>query len=155
NNRFGDLNALVSKDRDRALSQAEGLLSSLTESITQLGKERDRLRKLSGNLDMSQGEQYLRDLEERKTELNAFMKRLKDAEAAEKDPKKQRLRDLLAQAALRESQAEFEQAMALYGEILAASDEPNVEKRLKELRKAWEANTENEKWARDFIVNVW
>jgi tetratricopeptide (TPR) repeat protein len=156
--RVAELNALLAKSLDSALAGARGGLKDLDEELAALTLERNQLvrqakeKKLT--LDLGDGPRLLEDLRGRHRELADFSKRLEKAIA--KSAETQALIQILERAWLREAEANFDQAIALYEKIVETNkDQKKVLGHLEDLKKAWAVKSPDHAKAREFLMQVW
>jgi hypothetical protein len=160
-NRVQYLNDRLKAAREEALTVAQAGVKGLGEEITSLKEEGAQLREAAdklgkGPLDLTEGEQRLAELDKRRKTLEHFQASLENALKQETSEQAKTLRTLLEQARLLESQAEFEQALALYRKVLRESpDQPKVKAYLDKLEQAWKVTSREHQQARDFIYHEW
>jgi hypothetical protein len=158
NSRVAELNGQLQGASEKALDQARAGLKGLTRELADLSAEHDALeaagKQVPGALDLSEGEQRLRDLEGQRKQLVEFIASL---EANLRENEQVRiLKTMVQQGQGLENQAEFPKAIALYEQILQERpNETNVRRHLEDLKKRWELKGEDHKKAREFIYTVW
>jgi hypothetical protein len=150
------LNELGKKNQVReAFVEAKEGLDNLNADLKSLKEERDRLRQ-EGGLDLREGEQGLEELQKRQKELSPFVVKLGKIVKDVKDPRQLKMLNMIEQARLLETQAEFGQALKLYDEILEANPkEAKIRKRYVALERAWEIKNKPHKEARAYIYETW
>jgi len=158
--RVPELNALLARSLDRALAGAQVGLKDLGEELAALTLERDQLvvqakeKKLP--LELGDGPRLLEDLRNRHSALAEFSKRLEKAIEKAQSPETKALEQMLARARLREAEAEFDQAIALYEKIVETNkDEKKVVRHLEDLKKAWASKSPEHAKAREFLMQIW
>jgi hypothetical protein len=155
------LNERLRTSREDALAVSQAGVKGLEEDIASLRlehqhlcEEADKLGK--GALDLSEGDQRLKELCNRQQALKDFKNRLEKALQDEGSEQAKTLRTVLERARLLESQAEFDQALQLYRKVLKESpDQPKVKRYLDGLEQAWKINSPEHQQARDYIYNEW
>lgn len=159
--RVAEMNALLGKSLDAALARARHGAKNLHEEVDSLELERDQLVRQAAELkvpatkfDLSEGEQRLEELRQRRQRLQQFIGRL---ESAIKEGEKTRgLLQLLERARLLENQTEIDQAIALYKKVLDAdSGQAKVRQHLEALEKSWALRSADHTKAREFILKSW
>ena len=156
--RVPELNALLAKSLDGALAGARTGLKDMDAELAALTVERDQLVRQGKEhkvaLDLGDGPRLLDDLRQRHSALAEFSKRLE--KAIEKSEETRRLVQSLERARLREAEADFDQAIALYKKIVETSpDQKKVLDHLEDLKKAWTTKSPEHVKAREFILQVW
>ena len=107
-------------------------------------------------LDLRDGEAGLQALGKRKDELAQFIGRIETALKDAKSPATLSLAKSLERARLLEGEADFDQAIALYKKVLAASpDQGKVREHLEQLEKAWNTKNAAHAAARGYLVQTW
>jgi hypothetical protein len=164
NRRLGTM-AKASQNRE-ALALVKNGLDVLDSELSALTAELTRLRNQSGSVGASVGptldqcDVYLREIRKRRTTLLQNQDDLEKAITAETSPEAQEKKDtylgLLRRAESQREEAEFEEAMKTYEEILQQFGErPEVRKRLDELKEAWKLKGEEHRKARAFAYGGW
>jgi hypothetical protein len=158
--RVGDLNRALGKSMDAALTAGRSGLQSLTSEIEQLTLERDQIRRQAAQqtapLDLRDGEAGLAALENKKDDLAQFITRIEAALKKSKSPAALTLAKSLERARLLEGEAEFDQAIAVYKNVLAASPEQTkVRAHLERLEAAWMPKNAKHAAARAYLVQTW
>jgi hypothetical protein len=161
NDRVTRLNALVQPAPEEALKRARAGLAGVSRQIDALTLEHAELHDAATGqpgtaLDLSEGEQRLRELREQRDQLKAFAGRLEIVIKEAQGPKARALQTMLENASLLERQADFEEALALYRKVLKESPEQSkVRRRLEELQAAWQTHGSDHEKARAFIYDSW
>jgi Tetratricopeptide repeat len=153
-----ELNALAGKDRAQTIEKARAGLDSMRKKIDTLRDEERDLQEAAGKqpIDLAEGRRRIEELQGRSTRLAQWIKQLEDVEKLEKDPKHQELKAKVVRAQGLEEQADFEQAIRLYEQVInEGGDDPAVRTRLAQLQKQWATNNDEHRKARDFIYNIW
>ena len=144
--RVSDLNSALSKSMDSALTSGRAGLQTLTGEVEQLTDEREQMRRQATEqmapLDLRDGEAGLQALEKKKDDLARFITRIESALKEAKSPATLSLAKTLERARLLEGEAEFDQAIALYKNVLVASpDQAKVRGHLVHLEEAWQTKS--------------
>jgi hypothetical protein len=158
--RTAELNGLMRKSLDHALTSAQDGLKSLGEELGGLDLERIDIQRqasaqeLKAALDLREGEQRLDDLRARHKEMERFVSKL--ATAIKEQTLATNVIQVLGRARLSEEAADFDQAIALYEEALKLKAEPpRIAAHLDRLKRTWEARSPAHIKARDFIYKTW
>jgi hypothetical protein len=153
------LKAELGKSPETALELAKTGLGSLEMELKSLNLERIDLEaeaeKASVALDLKEGLQGMDELGVRKQQLAKFIGDVEKFIKQDKETKE--LKTLLAQAALLEEQADYDQAIDVYKKVLAVrKDEKEVQGHLNKLQADWtkERGPEHKK-ARAFVYEEW
>jgi hypothetical protein len=160
---FPDLNEAIGKadSRARALDRARTALDGLIENLAAFGKQREELAKAKAPggkpLDLSKGDARLKDLQEGRQKLAAFVANTEKVLKEENDPARQQVRAMFEQAHNLEGEGDYGRAIELYEKVLAAmkDKDPNLAKRLPKLKEAWEPKSDEHRKARQFIYETW
>jgi tetratricopeptide (TPR) repeat protein len=155
--RSAELSAQLNQSLDSALKSARERLPPLEEEIKYLDREQDELARLAKEKKLTQnlreGAQQIDELRERAKALHSFIQRIESIPASEKSSG---LHKLLERALLLEAEAEFDQAIRLYKQVVQASPEQsNVKTRLDKLEEAWTEKGKEHGEARAFIYQTW
>jgi hypothetical protein len=160
--RVRKLNELVGPSRAEALKRAQEGAKGLQADLSSLRQEQEALTEVAaklpgGKLDLSEGEQRLKELGEREVELAKFIGGLEKVLKEENDPAVQKLKGMLEQARLLETEAEYGHAIELYTKVLKESKDkqPKVEEKLKQIEEAWKPKNDAHAQARKFIYEEW
>jgi hypothetical protein len=140
------------KDMDVAAAGFEIELANFRKEVQELKADiRDRLLELC--------ERGLQRFKEDRQQLREYAERLDKVRIAEQDPVRQKLKELASSVHLRQQEADYDKAIAIYEEIVRlGKDLPAVQpykEQLAKLKKQWELKDEDHKKARDFIYNSW
>src|SRR5205807_1753427 len=109
-------------------------------------------------LNLKEGEERLRYLQDRRDELHRHIAALQVIITDEKDPRRAAWLDMVKRADLLEKEAEFDKAIELYQRVLKDADAkkvPEVAKKLEKLQTHWALKGEAHRKARAFIYDVW
>jgi hypothetical protein len=107
-------------------------------------------------LDLAEGDRLLKELERQRQELEAYIGKMESILKEETSPERIKLREMASKAQLLEGQAEFEQAIDLYQQIIKqGGNEAEVRKRLDKLVQEWKPKSDAHQQARDFIYKKW
>jgi hypothetical protein len=160
--RVTNLNAQLNKSLESALQAGQAGLKNASAELADLTTEHAELLRQArtktppAKLDLAEGEQRLLELRQRHKELQAFVARVESVVKEAASEKTLRLHKLLERARLLEGEAEFEQAINTYREVLKASpDQPKVRAHLNRLQQAWKPLSEEHTKARQFIYQTW
>jgi hypothetical protein len=161
-NRVQYLNERLRTSREDALAVARAGLKGLKDDLESLRMERDRLREAAvkvgkGPVDLREGEQRLAQLAEHREKLAHFVANVENV-LKEESSEKAKVLGTVERARLLESQADYEEAIKLYRQVLQESpDQTKVKARLEELERHWNIPATDKEWAqaRDFIFNTW
>jgi hypothetical protein len=158
--RVGELNSQLKKSLESAHASARAALAVLSEELTGLTLERDHLDGLASSrkvrLDLHEGEQRLEDLQGRRKELERFVSRLEAAIKEARSDETRALKQTIERARLLETEADFDQAIALYEKVLAERpDQAKIKSYLAGLKKAWTPQGKDHAQARQFIYTAW
>lgn len=156
--RVGFLNARLEQSPEEALHMAQRGKLAMTAEILRLQQEeqavRDLAQKGSVALDFQIAHQRLQELQDRQAELGKFIDRLQNV--IKESQTERRLQTLLEQASLLEEQSRYDEAMALYEQVLQESPkQTKVKNHLDKLRAAWTIRTPAQRQAREFIFLTW
>jgi tetratricopeptide (TPR) repeat protein len=157
------LNAMRGEASENVLARAEKGLQALQTDINELPAEQTSLRAIKARdlpkatgLDLSKGEELLHELEARRDELQRYIGDLQRIITDEKDPRRQRSQEMVAQARHLEREAEFDAAIKLYERVLEqVPDSPQVRDKLMELKREWTPKNEAHARAQKFIYETW
>jgi hypothetical protein len=105
---------------------------------------------------LREGEQRLGELRERRAELQRFIARIEEVVKEAQSETTLALTKLLERARLLEQDADFDQAIALYEQVLlAAPEQTKVKAQLDKLKAAWLPKNEKHAQARSFLLQTW
>jgi hypothetical protein len=158
--RSRELSAQLHQSLGAALEGGKKSLPGLQAEIKYLESEREQLVQLAKEkkwkFDSREGDREIETLQRQQKELGEFVARI---EAVLKDPeaeKTQGLVQLHERARLLENEAEYDQAIRLYEQIVKASPgEKKVQAHLEDLKKAWTPFNAAHKDARAFLMHTW
>ncbi len=142
-----------------ALAKAHAGLKTLRADLDNYNADMDKLRKAPAPLQMTPVSERLQLLKQREAKIQEFIAKVEKAEAEEKDPRRRHLRQMAEVAQLKESEAEFDEAIGLYKKVLQeGQNEPALRPyadHLAKLEKAWAPKNDAQKLARAFIYKTW
>jgi hypothetical protein len=148
-----------SKKWDEALEKAQAGVKMLQGDLDTYNVEIDKLRKAPTPLKLTPIQERIQALRQRKDKLQDFITKVEKARREENDPQRRLLRQMAEVAQLKESEAEFDQAIALYKEVLQKGENQRAlrpyAEHLAELEKAWAPKSDAHKLARAFIYKTW
>jgi len=155
--RSAELSAQLNQSLEKALKSAQERWPPLEDEIKYLDREQEQLARLAKEkkltLNLREGEQRIDELRQQAKALQAFIQRI---ESIPENEKSSGLHKLLERALLLEGEAEFDQAIRLYEQVLQASPEQSkVKTRLDKLKLGWETKGDQHKAARVFIYQTW
>jgi tetratricopeptide (TPR) repeat protein len=158
--RSRNLSAQLHQSLGAALEAGKKSLPALDAEIKYLEGERDQLRTLAKEkkwtFDPREGDREIAGLNKQAKDLSDFVMRI---ENVLKDPGSEKslgLVQLLERARLLENEAEFDQAIRLYEQVVQASPgEKQVEAHLGKLKKAWAPVNAAHEEARAFLTKAW
>lgn len=163
NERVHEMDLLVAKSLEGALSRARqnakilaGELAGLELERVQLKRQAAELKLPDAKLDLREGDHRLQELRRREKRLHEFIGRLEIAIKEGTSEKTKSMLQMVERARLLEHHTEIDQAIALYEKVLA--DDPGQDKvrqHLEALKKAWAVNDPEHGKAREFIFKVW
>jgi hypothetical protein len=156
---FKDLQQQL-KDRqaEKALKNAKESLARQEEGVLRLQKQRENLLKEAkgARLDLSEGDQRLKELQAGLGKLRDFIAGLEEKVQQQNDPKRKEQQAKVSQAQLLEGEAEFGKALELYDQLLNEGlDDADLRKHRDTLKTAWEPKSEKHRQARAFIYDEW
>lgn len=149
----------LDKSPEQALQLAKLGADSITAELKSLNKERLDLEiaaeKAKVKLSLEDGQQGLKELAGRQKELDKFINDLEIF--IKEDATTKKLKTMLAQGALLEEQAQYDQAIEVYKKVLEIrSGEKEVKAHLDQLQADWnKVRGEAHQKARDFIYLTW
>jgi hypothetical protein len=156
-----ELNRQLGESLELAMNGAKAGLGGLEEEIAHLKQEAGQLKTQAATLkaprfDLGEGEQRLADLQARRDELQALIERLNKVVAENKGEKDLGLHKMIERARLLESEADYDQAIALYQRVLdAGGKQAKLEAYVQQLQTAWQARSPRHAQARVFLYDVW
>ncbi len=148
-----------SKQWEEALTKARDGVKKLHGDLDNYNVEMEKLRQSPTPLKLTAVQERLQALRQREHKLRDFIAKVEKANREEKDPHRQLLRQMAEVAQLKESEAEFDQAIELYKKVLQeGKNQPALQpyaEHLAQLEKAWAPKTDAQKLARVFIYKTW
>lgn len=158
-----DFNKTSETAPETALKTSRQGLAQLGSDLVSLDGELGAIRAEAGKpelglvTELAEGQQRLKELRSRYDTLVKSVDDLEKALAKQKDPRIKELQALLNRARVLESELEFDQALALYGKVLA--DAPaaaqGLHEHVKKLRDGWALKDEEHRDARAFVYETW
>jgi tetratricopeptide (TPR) repeat protein len=163
----------ISAERTRELGQRVGQslpgaaklagegLANLNDELKQLSGEYSELKQLAldhklsaGRFDLADGKQRLDELYKKRDKLSEFIARVE--KAIKEGEENAILSQQLERARLLEAEADFEQAIRVYENVVKARpNETKVREHLEQLRKGWALAGEKHQAARVFVYGTW
>jgi hypothetical protein len=154
------------QSNEKAKERTEAGLKVLRADLANLTEERETLvREANAQVkgrafSLTDGDHGMERLKQAQVELESHLGELNGALTKENDPKRRSWNEMAVKAGLLVKEAEYQQAIDLYEQILAqaADDESvaaQVHKTLDPIKKAWEVRSADHKAARAFINEVW
>jgi hypothetical protein len=154
--RFTDLNAALARSPEAALELAQEIRKGITGEIDNLTAERDQLRRNTARPDLSQGELLLSQFQDERGKLDNFITRQEALIKHANDPETKALQTKIERAHLRETEADFAGAIALYEEVLRRElNQPKIKAHLDRLKADWQTKGPDHVRAREFVYNTW
>ncbi len=158
--RVTELNQDLNQSLDKALEAAQAGLKDMTGELEYLTQERQLISKQAEEkkvaLDLRDGDTGLTALGKRKEDLARFVTRTRDILKESRGEKTLALAKMLERARLLEGEADFDQAIALYEKVLAASPEQSkVKDYLDRLKAEWLPRGPAHAQARAFLMETW
>jgi hypothetical protein len=153
----GELNDLArtNKSRADALKKAQKGLQDLQGDLATYRDEISRLRGAPPGLDLTPAQERYRLLNDKQKQFKDYILGLEDVIRKENDPKRAELREKANLAQLLENDARFDEAIALYEEVVKEDNNPAYAKHLAELKNAWAPRGPEHEAARAFIYKTW
>jgi tetratricopeptide (TPR) repeat protein len=157
-----DLSKALSQSLQAAEEMAREGLKNLDGELSDLKQEHDELKQLvretklaAARLDLTEGEQRLDELREKRDKLNEFVQGL--VKAIKEGEENKQVNQLIGQARLLEARADFSQAIALYEKALQVRpNHANVPEHLAALKQGWALkNDKQHPAARTFVYETW
>jgi hypothetical protein len=153
------------QSNEKAKEKTEAALKLLHSDTANLTEERETLARQANEqakgraFSLAEGDRGMERLKQVQAELEEHLGQLNGAIIKEKDPKRQAWNEMANKAGILVREAEYQQAIDLYEQILAqGGDDPSVEpvrKLLEPIKKAWEIKSPEHRQARAFIYEVW
>lgn len=158
--RARDLQAQLHQSLDAAVNSARKSLPALEAEVAYLETERGQLSRLAKEkkwaFDAREGDHQLAELRKQAKELRDFVGRVEGVLKEAGSESASGLVQLLERARLHETEAEFDQAIKLYDQVLKVSPgEKKVEAHLAKLKSAWAVQSAKHAEAREFIYKSW
>jgi tetratricopeptide (TPR) repeat protein len=160
--RMGSIEKQLQSDRTAALRNARDGVTSLQKEFESLENERVNLveaadKTTSGKFDTTAGDQGLEQLRRDRAILAGTATNIEKVLAEENSEQRKALRSIVERAGLLESQADYEEAIKLYRQVLLQSPkEPKVKEYVENLEKAWRImDNPDQQQFRDFVYNDW
>jgi hypothetical protein len=155
-----DVNGKVGESREAAMKKAQDGLRGLEAETKNLKAEHDALVKEAGQaqmtLDLTQGEQYLRELQDQANNLQTYITKLSAIVNEEKDPKRQKWKEMAQQAKLLEAAADYDQAITLYEKVFEAGyEDAELKRYVDKLKSVWPLKNDKHLKAETFIYQTW
>jgi hypothetical protein len=145
--------------RQEALAKTRAALKELETDLTTYREEMARLNRLARGIDLGPVKERVQALQKKQRDFQRYISEIEEVVRDETDPARARLRQMAENAQLLEHDAQFDQAIALYEEIV--KEARNVPKfqayrdRLEQLKKAWTPKNEEHRQARAFLYDTW
>ncbi|HLJ94284.1 MAG TPA: hypothetical protein VKU02_13940 [Gemmataceae bacterium] len=161
NNLVNDLNRMQSSES--ALARAQAGFQAIQNEMGNLTTERDNLRAEGAKdgqkgilLSLTEGAEGIQQLEGLRTKLQGFIADLQASLTEEKDPKRQKWKELAAKAKLLEEEAEFDKAIEFYQSIRdGGGDTPQLREKIETLQRARAPKNPAHAKAQAFIYETW
>jgi hypothetical protein len=156
-----EINELIRTDREAALAKAGGGVRSIEKSVNDLTEEADTLKSDAAKLkdtglDLGDGMQRLQELSSRRENFRRYIAELVRTMQEENDPKRQKWKEMAAQARLLEADAKFDEAIRIYETIVTqGGDDPKLRDHLSKLKEQWKIKDGKHQKARNFIYKTW
>lgn len=164
---FAELNAMKDQPTETILARAEVGLNAMVADMSNLALERDSLRAEAASLpqgtplDLARGDALLDELQKQRTNLEQHIGALQKIVTEQKDPRRRKWQEMIAQADLQEREDEFDKAIQLYKSVLAertqveGAEDPALRRKLDALTQAWTPKNDAHAKARAFIYETW
>ncbi len=154
------MNDELAKSMPRTLEIARPALKSMQGETEYLKQEHDLIlreaKEKAAKLDLRDGELALQSLVAKADELATRITKLEELIADASSPETIATKKTIERAGLLESEAAFDEAIALYEKVLQARPGENkVREHLTKLKEAWAIKSEVHGKARTFLVNDW
>lgn len=161
--RFSELEVLLGQSYEESLPYAKRTLAFLDSEIAYIRDEREEIKQLdakrkSAPSALDDADKGLKRLKELRADVGDFIARITQsiAERDRQTEKQNKAAKLVEQAALLESQAQFDEAIEVYqAAVQLVPNEPKVAKRLESLRADWALKDNPHKQARKFMLETW
>src|SRR5262249_3598141 len=142
--RFSELGVLLGQSYEESLTYAKRTLAFLDSEIAYIRDEREEIKQLDAKRKSTtprdDADKGLKRLKELRAAVGDFIARITQniAERDRQTEKQNKAAKLVEQAALLESQAQFDEAIEVYqAAVQLVPNEPKVAKRLESLRADW------------------
>ncbi len=142
--------------------QRDAAMKKIQEGVDRSRGDYDRLKKAQqelakkGPFSAPGAEGRLDKINDGVGELQAFLKKLKEIDADENDPKKRQWRTQVEEAKRLESQVEIDKALAIYDQVIQEGDPDEALKAYAaKLHKEWDTDNADLRKARAFIFEAW
>src|SRR5262249_47197643 len=113
-------------------------------------------REKSTKIDLRDGEQALKALDAKADELAKWLANLEVMIKDAGSPETLAMKKTLERASLLEGEANFDEAIALYEQVLKARpNETKVQEHLTKLKASWAIKSDKHGKARQFLINDW
>lgn len=143
------------------LEKAREGLKALQNDEAGFGKALAELRAAAKELppsvtfSLAEGDQRLQEIHTRRGELQQFIASVEDIIKKQNDPKRREWQASVERGRLLEKEAEFDEAIKLYEQVAAESNDADIKKYAEELKKNWEPKNAAHAQARTFIYQTW
>jgi hypothetical protein len=154
---FREIDELATKPdkRAEAMKKIEEALDRSRADFTRLTEARAALAKAAA-FSSPAADDRLAKINEGANELQDFLKKMKDIDAEENDPKKKQWLTQAEQGQRLENDLEIDKALAVYDQILKEGyQNDKLKDHVKELRDKWTPKSDEHRKARAFIYEVW
>jgi hypothetical protein len=155
----------TNKSREAALQVAQNGVKDLQSVVAAFQAELAGLRSQAREAGddpakkLADCDEALEQLRANETQLQHYVSDLVGVLKQENDPRRIRIKEMLAKARLHEGEAEFDLAIELYEKVLQeAGNQPALNEyadKLRQLKSNWELKGEDHRRVRDFFYKVW
>jgi hypothetical protein len=151
----------TAQSRSDAQKKAQEGLNTLEHDLNNLNEEHENLKREFAQLppesrpSLAEGEQHLQELQALRQQLEGHVASLDKVVKDETDPKRLKWQKMVVQARALQDSADYGQAIKLYEEVVAESNDDNVRKELDKLKEAWKVKNQQHEQAREFIYKTW
>jgi len=161
--RLKETSTLMGKDKlEEALNHAKVSRRTLEQDVERLNSQTESLKKEIGSHPISLAEcaQYVEAFAVRKSTLNRLIFDLQQAVDVKNDParveQERKLKSLYANAQLHETNFDLDEAIKVYEQIQKEfGAQPQITKRLEQLKTEWAIKDDAHRAAREFIYKEW
>jgi tetratricopeptide (TPR) repeat protein len=161
--RFSELGILLGQSYEESLEYAKRTLAFLDSEIAYIRDERAEIKQIDAKRKSSSpahddADKGLKRLKDLRGDVGDLIARITQniAERDRQTEKQNKAAKLVEQAALLESQAQFDEAIEVYqAAVQLVPNEPKVAKRLESLRADWALKGDPHKQARKFVLETW